>query len=100
MYLLLPSRPGISISLASAGTLRLPRFYLDTSDGDFLCRDQIGHELAGPEEARLLALSALPDMAHDKLPGGDRHDFICNVRDAAGRPIYTATLSLAARWLE
>jgi hypothetical protein len=78
----------------------LSRFYLDTNDGDLSLKDSVGHELADREEARRLALETLPEMARDKLPDGDRRDFICNVRDNAGTPIFTATLSLIARWLD
>jgi hypothetical protein len=73
----------------------LSRFYLDTNDGDLSLKDSVGHELADR-----LALETLPEMARDKLPDGDRRDFICNVRDNAGTPIFTATLSLIARWLD
>jgi len=78
----------------------LPRFYLDTSDGDFAVRDGIGHELQDRDAARRLALDTLPEMARDRFPDGDRRDFVCNVRDASGTPIFTATLSLLARWLD
>ncbi|MBP0496536.1 DUF6894 family protein [Pararoseomonas indoligenes] len=77
----------------------MPRFYLDTSDGDFKITDHVGYDFADRDEARRLALDTLPDMARDKMPDGDRRDFICNVRDEAGKPIFTATLSLIARWL-
>ena len=78
----------------------MPRFFLDLYDGDCFTRDPYGFELDGYEEARREAISALPDMARDVLPDGDRRDFTVDVRTAVGEVIYTATLSLAGRWLK
>ncbi|WP_458098355.1 DUF6894 family protein [Roseomonas sp. WA12] len=99
MWLLSAASPGPLVHFP-ARRAGLPRFYLDTSDGDFDVRDMAGHEACGREEARLLALAALKDMAGNSLQGADRRDFVCNVRDDTGRPIFTATLSLIARWLD
>lgn len=75
-------------------------FFFDTYDGDTRVRDTDGMDFPTPETARLQGLEALPDMARDKLPDGDRRDFIVDVRDGTGRVIYTATLSLVGRWID
>jgi hypothetical protein len=72
----------------------MPRYYFDTHDGDRLVRDNDGEELAGLERAQTEAVKALPDMARDALPCGDRRDFVVSVRDEGGRQVVKATLSL------
>lgn len=52
-----------------------------------------------PTGARAAAIAALPDIARDVLPDGDRRDFVSSVRDEAGEVIFTATLSLVAQWV-
>ena len=78
----------------------MPKYYFDLYDGTSFTRDPHGLELANRSEARREAISVLPDMARDVLPDGDRRDFTVDVRTAAGEVVYTATLSLAGRWLK
>ncbi|MGO4171535.1 DUF6894 family protein [Bosea sp. TAF32] len=73
-------------------------FYIDTSDGDKVIVDDEGMELADESAARFAALAALPDMAKDKVPNGDERRFVVRVRNAAGVPVYAATLSLKGGW--
>jgi hypothetical protein len=50
--------------------------------------------------ARTAGLRCLPDMASDATPnGGDRRDFIVDIRDEDMRVIYTACMSLLGRWI-
>lgn len=70
------------------------RYYFYTQDGDFSAGDDEGVECANMDEAGALAVKALPDMARDVLPDGDRRDFIIEVRDETGKPVLRATLSL------
>jgi hypothetical protein len=76
----------------------MPRYFFDTDDGDFRWKDGEGEELCDDEAARSAALDALPDMARDKLPDGDRRTFSVRVRDVAGTVIYSATLDLVGEW--
>ncbi len=76
------------------------KFYLDLYDGAKFTRDPFGLDLDNYEQARKEAISVLPDLARDVLPDGDRRDFTVDVRTAVGEVIYTATLSLAGRWLK
>lgn len=77
----------------------MPRFFFDTHDGDRPARDPDGMDLRDRDEARRMALDALPDVARDKLPDGDRRTFMAAVRDEAGVIIYRATLSLKGDWI-
>lgn len=70
------------------------RFYIDTSDEDDFIKDETGLDLPDLEAAKAAAVDALPDMARDKLPDGDRRMFLAIVRDAEGRPLLQASLSL------
>ena len=76
----------------------MPRYFFDVQDGG-LVRDQDGIEFADAAQARTEALQALPDLAKDlrKVEDGRRISVI--VRDAAGRSICEATLSIDTRWL-
>lgn len=76
----------------------MPRYFIDSSDGSFSHIDQDGVELTGDEAARYLALDALPDMVREVLPDGDQREFAVRVRDAGGRVIYSASLTLTGAW--
>lgn len=78
----------------------MPLFYFDISDGERLVRDEEGTELADDQAARNEAIGVLPDIARDELPDGDRREFSSEVRDASGKVIFRATLSLVARWVD
>lgn len=78
----------------------MPRYFFDIHDDQGRHHDEEGTDLAGPEEARKEARRILPDIArHDVAGDGDRRSFVVMVRDEAGRPVYSATLSYAGLWL-
>ena len=77
----------------------MPRYYFDTNDGDEQQKDDTGLDWADRQAARLAAMDALPDIARDVLPDGDRREMAVRVRDETGRVILTATLSLAVDWV-
>ena len=79
--------------------LPMPRYFIDTDDGDKLHIDDEGQILLSEAVARLFALDALPDMARDKIPDGDRRTFVVGVRDEAGEVFYRATLTLKGEWV-
>ena len=76
----------------------MPRYFFDVFDGDKLLRDEIGIELAGLEDVRTAAIEALPDIARDVLPDGDRRLFSVQVRDAENRVVFKASLDFKAEW--
>ena len=76
----------------------MPRFFIDTSDGDLSLRDDDGYDLPNVHAARDAAIDALPDMARDKLPDGERRAFTVVVRSEDGQPLYSAALSFAGDW--
>ena len=78
----------------------MSRFYFDVFDGVTTTADEFGLDVEdGLERVRYLAIDALPDVAREKLPDGDRAEFTVIVRDAGGRNIFRATLSLHAEWI-
>ena len=77
----------------------VPRFFIDTDDGDLAVPDDTGQDLPNAQAARRLALATFPDMTDDHLPNGDRRTFSVRVRDADGTPIYAAELVLTGEWL-
>ena len=76
----------------------MPLYFIDTDDGDVHHHDTEGHDLPSAQAARDAAHDALPDMARDKLPDGDKRTFSATVRDQAGTVLYAATLTLAGEW--
>ena len=72
----------------------MPRYFIDTDDGDLSQQDADGLELPDDEAARTAALDALPDMARDKLPDGDHRTFRVTARDEQGAVVYCATMTL------
>ncbi|MBE7218370.1 MAG: hypothetical protein INR64_07865 [Caulobacteraceae bacterium] len=72
----------------------MPRFYIDTADDDLFMRDAEGLEFPDVEAAKAAAISALPDMARQKLPDGDRRTFLAVVRDERGA-LLQASLTLS-----
>ncbi|MCJ2068475.1 hypothetical protein MKK75_06585 [Methylobacterium sp. J-030] len=77
----------------------MPRFFIDTDDGDLSVPDDIGRDLPNAQAARRLALAAFPDMTGDQLPDGDRRTFSVRIRNEEGTPIYAAELVLTGEWL-
>lgn len=76
------------------------RFFFDTCDGARTFYDEEGMLLADDEAARHQAMIALPDIARDVVPkDGDRRDMMVDVRNEGGQVVFTATLSLVARWI-
>ena len=76
----------------------MAHYTIDTDDDDLLVEGDYGEGLTCLSTARRMALSALPDIARDKLPDGDRRTFKATVRDDNGLEIYTATLTLVGEW--
>lgn len=78
----------------------MPRFYFDTTDTGLTLVDDEGLDCRDREAARREAVSALPYMALDALPDGDRRDFAVQVRDETGRVVLKASLVFSAAWLD
>ena len=76
----------------------MPIFFFDTDDGDTRYGDQEGLDLPDKAAARRAALDALPDMARDRMPGGDQQTFAVSVRNDQGVVIYAANMSLSGEW--
>jgi len=76
------------------------RYFFDIDDDRRLIRDRDGHEFQTRQEVRNAAIVALPDIARDELPDGDRRVFTVKVRDGTGKFVFEATLSLIATWLD
>jgi hypothetical protein len=77
----------------------MPRYYFDIDDGESLTEDDDGLLLTDIEDVRKHAIAALPSLAEEVLPDGDRQRFSVTVRDERGVPIFRASLVLSSEWL-
>jgi hypothetical protein len=76
-------------------------YFFDTFENGVHVEDDRGLECGTPEQVRAEAMKALPAIAKDEIPNdGDRQAFTVLVKDEAGRPVYSATLTYAGLWLE
>ena len=78
----------------------MPRYFIDTDDGEQHVQDEEGFELADAAAARREATTSLSEMAYDMTPDGDQRTFSALVRDATGRAIYSAVLSFEGREID
>jgi len=79
----------------------MSKFYFDVFDGETTTADKIGLDVEDDlEQVRDLAIDALPDIAREKLPDGDRAEFTVTVRDAQGSNVFRATLFFRAEWID
>ena len=76
----------------------MPRFYFDTHDGQTALKDVYGIELIDENEARDIAVKALPDMAKEAKPEEDQHTLAVHVRSEEDKIVLDATLVLEVNW--
>ena len=77
---------------------KMPRYYFDVDDGNGLNTDNDGVECASLDDLKFAAVDALPDLARDELPNGDRVRFSVKVRDLSGKYLLEASLTLNVEW--
>ena len=76
----------------------MAHYTIDTEDGDWYTEGDYGEGLTCHLAAQRMALFALPEMALERMQGGDQGTFRAIVRDHNGEEIYTATLTLVGEW--
>jgi hypothetical protein len=76
----------------------MPLYYFDVYDGETYSRDEEGRMFASREAARLEAMEALPHLIADGLLDREQREVFADIRDASGRIIYTAILSVVEEW--
>ncbi|MCO6050624.1 hypothetical protein NGM99_12605 [Mesorhizobium sp. RP14(2022)] len=78
----------------------MPLYFFDTFENGTHIVDDHGHDCVSHEEVRLEAMRVLPSIAREEIPkDGDRQAFTVLVKDEAGAPVYSATLTFAGLWL-
>ncbi|QEE38953.1 MULTISPECIES: hypothetical protein [unclassified Methylobacterium] len=76
----------------------MAHYTIDTDADAQYVEGDYGEGLTCHLAARRMALSALPDLARDRVPDGDQGTFRAIVRDENGIEIYAATLTLVGEW--
>lgn len=76
----------------------MPRFFFDISDGSLIV-DNDGTEFPNAHVARDTAVRTLPDIAKDHIGEGPSREVLILMRDENGRALFTASLTLTAKWL-
>ena len=77
----------------------MTRYFFDVDDGTGMATDAVGLDCVSLVEVREEAIKALPDIAREVMPDGDRRVIRTSVRDGSGRKIFEASLALEANWL-
>ena len=80
--------------MVATGAPEMQRYYFDTHNGALLVTDKKGMELDGIERARKRAVSLLPLLVRDDHSDHDEATYEVRVRDANGRAVLNASLSL------
>ncbi len=76
----------------------MPRYFIDTHDGDLFLKDEEGLDLSSLQEARAQAQGALADLAREKIArAGSQWSMTTFVRDESGKIVIRAALSLAVQ---
>ena len=76
----------------------MPRFFFDISDGDLIV-DTDGTEFPNAHAARDEAIKVLPDIARTEIAARGHREVVVLMRNEAGRALFTAALTLTAKWL-
>jgi hypothetical protein len=76
----------------------MPRFFFDITDGATTI-DDAGTDLPNAHAARDAAIKVLPDIARDEIGKRQSREVSVLMRDVDGRALFTASLTLTARWL-
>ena len=76
----------------------MPRFFFDISDGQLIV-DNDGTEFPNAHAARDEAIRSLPDIARQEIGVRGAREVVVLMRDEAGRALFTAALTLTAKWL-
>jgi hypothetical protein len=72
----------------------MPINFFDVIDTGKVSPDTEGTDFTNLAEARHEALRTLGEIAKDKLPDGNRREFVIQIRLESGPPVMTASLSL------
>ena len=75
------------------------RFFFDFTDGLYATHDRDGHDCASPDEARMEALRALPEVLLSDMRDADEREVACNVRDEGGSILYRASVTVRGQKL-
>ena len=76
----------------------MPRYFFETDDDEHSVLDEEGMELADNEAARAMGISALPDMARETMPAGDRRTFTVRVLCEDHTLIYKGIMTFEGGW--
>ena len=76
----------------------MARYFFETETGNLLVRDDEGLELVDDNAARTAAIVALPDIAKDVTPIGDRRAFTLRVLNEDRVLIYKSTVTFEGEW--
>ncbi len=76
----------------------MPRYFIDTADGDLFLEDEEGLDLSCLQEARAQAQGILAELAREKIARADSQwSMTTVVRDATGKTVLRAALSLVVQ---
>jgi hypothetical protein len=77
----------------------MPRYFIDTTDGDGGSRDDEGEDFADAETARRCAIAHLPALADSDVSDGEPREVSVTLRGENGAALYVARLSFRGAWM-
>jgi hypothetical protein len=77
----------------------MAKFFFDVDDGIAPMRDSDGQRFPDPGTASKEATGLLVDIARDLALQGICNDITVDLRNDTGHVVFTATLSVKARWV-
>ena len=78
----------------------MSRYFFDVTHKGNLTQDEEGHELYGLPAVCAEAIAILPDLAREIRTDDTHQIFAVTAKDATGKPVFRAKLSLDCTWLE
>lgn len=76
----------------------MPRYFIETDDGQLLVKDDDGTNLPDLQAARHEAVIVLPEIARGMIGRGNSCPVTSRVRNGSGAVLFEATLTLSEHW--
>ena len=77
----------------------MPHFFFDIDNGENSTHDDTGLACERWGDVSRHAIGTLAEIADAELPDSTDRDFVVEVRDEEGQPVFRASLELRSAWM-